>query len=70
MDYVHSPINTEHALMMPACVAVLYSDCVKWRSRLLCFLITRLAAQRAQYLKEKMEETQHYKRALDAQVGS
>ncbi|CAO2613851.1 Coiled-coil domain-containing protein 81 [Lemmus lemmus] len=27
-----------------------------------------LAAQRAQYLKEKMEETQYYKRALDAQV--
>ncbi|GAB1292317.1 Coiled-coil domain-containing protein 81 [Apodemus speciosus] len=31
-------------------------------------LTEELAAQRAQYLKEKMEETQHYKRALDAQV--
>ncbi|XP_026640225.1 coiled-coil domain-containing protein 81 [Microtus ochrogaster] len=37
-------------------------------SHLLCVLNTRLAAQRAQYLKEKMEETQYYKRALDAQV--
>jgi hypothetical protein len=43
-------------------------ECVRWISYLL-FLNTRLAAQRAQYLKEKMEETQHYKRALDAQVG-
>ncbi|OBS68020.1 hypothetical protein A6R68_03440 [Neotoma lepida] len=31
-------------------------------------LTEELAAQRAQYLKEKMEETQYYKRALDAQV--
>ncbi|XP_031243148.1 coiled-coil domain-containing protein 81 [Mastomys coucha] len=31
-------------------------------------LTEELAAQRAQYLKEKMEETQLYKRALDAQV--
>lgn len=36
-----------------------------------CFflsLIARLAAQRAKYIKDKMEETQCYKRALDAQV--
>ncbi|XP_052618581.1 coiled-coil domain-containing protein 81 [Peromyscus californicus insignis] len=31
-------------------------------------LTEELAAQRAQYLKEKMEETQYYKRALDAQL--
>lgn len=31
-------------------------------------LTEEVAAQRAQYLKEKMEETQCYKRALDAQV--
>ncbi|XP_038169687.1 coiled-coil domain-containing protein 81 [Arvicola amphibius] len=31
-------------------------------------LTEELAAQRAQYLREKMEETQYYKRALDAQV--
>ncbi|XP_010596516.1 coiled-coil domain-containing protein 81 [Loxodonta africana] len=31
-------------------------------------LTEELAAQRAQYLKDKMEETQCYKRALDAQI--
>lgn len=64
MYHVHISINTEHVFIMLTCGAVLYSD-----SRLLCFLNIRLAAQRAQYIKEKMEEMQCYKRALDAQVG-
>lgn len=34
----------------------------------LLFLPARLAAQRVRYLRDKMEETQCYQRALDAQV--
>ena len=42
-------------------------DC-KTVVHLLLFLTARLAAQRAKFLKDKIEETQCYKRALDAQV--
>lgn len=42
-------------------------DC-KTVVHLLLFLTARLAVQRAKFLKDKMEETQCYKRALDAQV--
>jgi len=43
-------------------------DSKKLCPHLLLFVTARLAAQRAKYIKDKMEETQCYKRALDAQV--
>lgn len=43
-------------------------DCNQLCSHLLLFLMARLAAQRAKYIRDKMEETKCYKRALDVQV--
>lgn len=42
--------------------------CHKFYTHLLFSLTARLASQRAKYIKDKMEETQCYRRALDAQV--
>lgn len=58
-------ILIKYILVMLICIT---EDNNERRPRLLLSLIARLDAQRAKYIRDKMEDTQCYKRALDAQV--